>query len=133
MDTADLNDHGTPGHGMREAAPIRCDTPLRAQVRELIRRGKLPDRLPDRTWGGPGTDAPCAVCGIRVGSDEMGFEIDFTSDGIVDGNSQQFHAPCLRALEIELDKLEIARRAVSPNVELSSAPASPPPDGQAGA
>ena len=42
---------------------------LRAKAREVIHTGKLPNRRPDRTWGGPGIGAPCRVCGEPVTKD----------------------------------------------------------------
>ena len=50
---------------------------LRRIARKVILDGKLPSRRPDRTWGGPGVGAPCAVCGVSVERDQMEFEIDF--------------------------------------------------------
>lgn len=54
---------------------------LREQAIEAIRKGKLPARSPDRTWGGPGVGAPCAVCGKPVTASEMEFEIQFARNG----------------------------------------------------
>ena len=48
---------------------------LRGKAREVIESGKLPSGRPDRTWGGPGVGAPCAVCGLPVKRDELEFEI----------------------------------------------------------
>ena len=36
---------------------------LREKVREVLQAEKLPNRRPDRTWGGPGVGADCAICG----------------------------------------------------------------------
>ena len=55
---------------------------LRRIARKVILDGKLPSRRPDRTWGGPGVGAPCAVCGVSVERDQMEFEIQFTRDGV---------------------------------------------------
>lgn len=54
---------------------------LRDKARAAIRNGKLPTRSPDRTWGGPGVGAECAICGLPVTKDEMEFEIQFARDG----------------------------------------------------
>ena len=53
---------------------------LREQATEAIRNGKLPARSPDRTWGGPGVGAPCAVCDKPVTASEMEFEIEFARE-----------------------------------------------------
>ena len=54
---------------------------LRAKARATVENGKLPARRPDRTWGGPGVGAECAVCGLPVTKDQMEFEIQFARDG----------------------------------------------------
>jgi hypothetical protein len=51
---------------------------LRAKAREVIRTGKLPNRRPDRTWGGPGVGASCTICGEPVTKDQLEFEIQFS-------------------------------------------------------
>lgn len=74
---------------------------LREQARAAIRDGKLPSRTPNRTWGGPGVDAPCAVCGVNVGKGEMEFEIQFVQPG--GGGLDKFHVhiACFAAWEFE--------------------------------
>jgi hypothetical protein len=47
---------------------------LRDKARAAVRDGKLPGRHPDRTWGGPGVGAECAICGLPVTKDDMEFE-----------------------------------------------------------
>ena len=54
---------------------------LREKARVVVRDGKLPSRRPDRTWGGPGVGAPCAVCVLPVERNEIEFEIQFARDG----------------------------------------------------
>jgi len=54
---------------------------LRQKARAVVESGKLPARRPDRTWGGPGVGAECAVCGVPVAKDQMEFEIQFARDG----------------------------------------------------
>src|SRR6266496_3585503 len=44
---------------------------LREQARAVIQAGKVPSRRPDRTWGGPGVGARCAICEKPVGRDEL--------------------------------------------------------------
>ena len=39
---------------------------LREKARAVIESGKLPSRTPDRTWGGPGVGASCAICDLPV-------------------------------------------------------------------
>ena len=54
---------------------------VRAKVREVLKAGKLPNRRPDRTWGGAGVGAPCSVCDLPVQHDQLEFEIDFARNG----------------------------------------------------
>jgi hypothetical protein len=37
---------------------------LREPARRALHDGKLPSRLPDRMWGGPGAGEVCAVCAV---------------------------------------------------------------------
>ena len=75
---------------------------LRRIARKVILDGKLPSRRPDRTWGGPGVGAPCAVCGVSVEQDQMEFEIQFTRDGDNPGLDKfPVHIRCFAAWEFE--------------------------------
>jgi hypothetical protein len=66
------------------------ESSLREKAREVIRTGKLPDRRPDRTWGGAGVGAPCTICGEPVTKDQLEFEIQFAFDGVEPG-LDKFH------------------------------------------
>jgi hypothetical protein len=75
---------------------------LRRKAQEVIRTGKLPARRPDRTWGGPGVGARCAVCNDPVTKDELEFEIQFTIDGGEPGLDKfHVHIRCFAAWEFE--------------------------------
>ena len=79
---------------------------LREQARTVIEAGKLPARRPDRTWGGPGVGAPCAVCGVPVGKDQLEFEIQFARDGDSPGlDKYHVHVRCFAAWEFERGSL----------------------------
>lgn len=78
------------------------ESALRKKTREAIQNGKLPRRAPDRTWGGPGVGAPCAVCGLPVGKEEMEFEIEFARDGSAPGlDKYHVHMRCFAVWELE--------------------------------
>ena len=78
------------------------ETVLRAKAREIIRTGKLPNRQPDRTWGGPGVGASCTVCGKAVTKHQLEFEIQFARDGDNPGLDKfHVHARCFAAWEFE--------------------------------
>ena len=78
---------------------------LRQKARAAIQNGKLPARRPDRTWGGPGVGADCAVCGLPVTRDEMELEIQFAHDGDAPGlDKYHDHVRCFAAWEFERAK-----------------------------
>lgn len=78
---------------------------LRAKARAVVQNGKLPARRPDRTWGGPGVGAACAVCELPVKKDEMEFEIQFEYDGASPGLDKfHVHIRCFAAWEFERNK-----------------------------
>jgi hypothetical protein len=75
---------------------------LREKAREVIRAGKLPNRRPDRTWGGPGVGADCTICGAPVKRDEAEFEIEFAGNGQGSGlRTYHVHVRCFAAWEFE--------------------------------
>ncbi len=75
---------------------------LREKAREAVQAGKIPARRPDRTWGGPGVGAPCAICELPVGRDELELEIEFAHDGDNPGLDKfHVHIRCFAAWEFE--------------------------------
>ena len=78
------------------------ETVLCQRVRQAIRDGKLPTRPPDRTWGGPGIDAPCAVCDLPVLRGSMQFELKFAIRGSASNFDVYYlHTTCYAAWELE--------------------------------
>ena len=72
---------------------------LRQKAREVIGSGTLPDRRPDRTWGGPGTGLTCVVCGQSLMSEESELELEFFErNGRL---TYHLHFPCFDAWELE--------------------------------
>ena len=75
---------------------------LRACAREAIELKRLPDLRPDRTWGGPGANAPCAVCERRIRHEDLEFEIQFERDDTEGGlDKYHVHVRCFAAWEFE--------------------------------
>ena len=75
---------------------------LREQARAAVQHGRLPARSPDRTWGGPGVGANCAVCEQSVTKDEMEFEIEFSRGADFPGlDTFHVHIRCFAAWEFE--------------------------------
>jgi hypothetical protein len=75
---------------------------LREKARAALRDGKIPNRRPDRTWGGPGVGAPCSICALPVRSDELEFEVQFARDSDNPGLDKfHIHARCFAVWELE--------------------------------
>jgi len=75
---------------------------LRELVRRVIRRQEIPNRRPDRTWGGPGTGISCAICDVPVRKEDMELEIEFAFDGDKPGFAvYHVHVPCFAMWELE--------------------------------
>lgn len=88
-------------------------TALRERVREAIRRGELPLRPPDRTWGGAGTGAPCAVCRNRVAQSEI--ELEAELEGDPGAETLRVHQPCFQAWQAEWRELAAEAERHSPD------------------
>jgi hypothetical protein len=73
---------------------------LRQKAREAILSGRIPSHPPERTWGGRGVGANCAICGRPVTRDEVEFEVEFGSDDPAVGN-YRFHYECHAAWDQE--------------------------------
>jgi hypothetical protein len=76
---------------------------LRAKARAAVEQGKLPARRPDRTWGGPGVGAPCAVCDEPATTYQLEFEIQFRRDGANPG-LDKFHVHIRRFAAWEFER-----------------------------
>ena len=82
------------------------ESTLREKAREAIRAGRLPDRPPDRTWGGPGLGADCAICRAPVNHDEVEIEIEFDQGDDGCPGKSRLHVRCFAAWEFELDQMQ---------------------------
>jgi hypothetical protein len=82
------------------------ESTLRLKAREAMDTGRLSSRRPTRMWGGPGNGASCAVCGQRLGREDMEFELEFAGD---DMNTRQtnhhVHIRCFAAWELEREEV----------------------------
>ena len=78
---------------------------LRERAREAMKERELPNRRPDRMWGGPGSGASCAICQTPVTAQEMGFDLEF---GHLSGGSVATHAMHIRCFAVwELERNEL--------------------------
>lgn len=76
------------------------DSGLRDKARRVIESGEMPNRYPDRLWGGAGTGIDCAVCGSPTRPDEVEFEIEFFRDSTA-RDAFYVHGRCLAAWDVE--------------------------------
>jgi hypothetical protein len=82
------------------------DGSLREKARVAIQAGSLPNRLPDRVWGGPATAGRCAICGEPMRAHEgVEFEIVFSGDRPGVDKSCCVHPQCLTVFEREVQNL----------------------------
>jgi hypothetical protein len=79
---------------MQRGRRIPKDVPTSPAAREAIRAGKLPTRLLDRIWSGPGIGKTCPICGGPITKNQLQFEIQYAHAGA--------SALALAALENEL-------------------------------
>jgi hypothetical protein len=101
------------------ASQMNDEGTLRKRAREVIQAGKLPNRRPDRTWGGPGVGADCMICRVPVQRDEVEVELEFARNE-KEPSFDRYHAHvrCFAAWESE--------RATSP---VTACDRGPWPDG----
>ena len=77
----------------------RLEDELRLRARELISDGRLPCMTQYRTWGGRGSNAPCALCDVLIKRDEVEYEIE--SLGQDSARLYRFHFLCHEAWQHE--------------------------------
>src|SRR5690349_14320735 len=107
-----------PGHRKAIASRDSMDEiTLRQKAREAIQSERIPNRPPDRMWGGPGAGADCVICGRQLGREDMGFDVEFIrSDG---GGALSFplHVRCFAAWELERDTAHAPPESEAPNAK----------------
>jgi hypothetical protein len=93
---------------------VSTESALREKAREVLQAGTLPNRRPDRTWGGRGVGADCTICGVRVTPDELEFELEFARNGDRPAlDKYHVHIRCFSIWDTERHNLEMARGATS--------------------
>jgi hypothetical protein len=77
------------------------ESELHMKALVALRSGKLPNGRPARMWGGPGSGAECAVCGVQLAAGEVGLDVEFLVPGDVGPSriSHAFHVRCFAAWE----------------------------------
>ena len=86
---------------------MRDELLLRDKARAAIRSGTLPTKKPDCTFGGPGSNAACAVCGDAIPREQMELEIEFNRHGATPAvDRYHLHPRCYAAWEFERTKVD---------------------------
>lgn len=69
---------------------------LRTRAAQLIATGRLPPGAPARSWGGPGSGEPCALCEVPIDRGELEFELEFPAGdgGPLNVCTCRFHTRC---------------------------------------
>lgn len=83
------------------------------RLREPMQGGKLPDRPPDGTWGGPGSGAQCVICESPVTADEAELELEFGQANGSTALRYDVHARCFTAWTRRREDLLLAVPAES--------------------
>jgi len=74
---------------------------LRAQARQAMKLGSLPEHRPEHIWGGLGSGASCALCGKGIGPEDMEFELQYASNEHCGSGNYHVHVSCFSAWELE--------------------------------
>lgn len=105
------------------------ESTLRRKAREAIQGGRLPERSPDRTWGGPGAGDCCAICRAPIERDELELEIEFAGqDGGFARYRHHVHIRCFAAWEFELRQLKRGGGAPGDQARSTSPAGREPPE-----
>ena len=81
---------------------MSAESSLREKAREAIRTGKLPNRPPDGTWGGPGLGEACVICGQPLAPDGLELEIEFIRGQDAPArDTYHVHIRCFAAWQLE--------------------------------
>jgi hypothetical protein len=78
---------------------------IRALARGVLQTRTLPRHDPDRTWGGPGVDKPCTICGLRIPADTTEYELQFRNGQTADLDRFHLHLRCFAVWELERTKV----------------------------
>jgi len=101
---------GLERHGVPQAHAPGDETILREKARQVLRAGTLPNRRPDRTWGGSGVGAVCTICATPVRHDQLEFEIEFARNGDTPHwDSYHLHARCFEAWQLERNSASLSQ------------------------
>lgn len=69
--------------------------------------GGLPRQAPERMWGGSGSGVNCAICGQRIGVDQLEYELEFGGSGSGRA-SYHVHVRCCSQWERERNAVRLS-------------------------
>lgn len=86
------------------------DKRLQRKCREALRLGKIPDRSPDRLWGGHGNGSDtCQICGNLLMKEDIAFDLEY--EAASDPSRPvcySVHLRCFNAWDLERQKAQRA-------------------------
>ena len=75
---------------------------LHRNAREALRAGKLPNRRPDRMWGGHGNGADaCTLCGKVLGPEDVSLDLEYGDPADPPLLTYSVHLQCFSAWDDE--------------------------------
>lgn len=78
---------------------------LREAARRAIESGAVPRHRAERTWGGLGTGASCAVCSAKIARHEVELEVEVFVEG-ARPRALFMHQRCYSAWEAERRRMD---------------------------
>jgi hypothetical protein len=100
-DRTDLSLYAAWGPFERKEDRMSDERALPAQARQAMATGGLPEQGRARIWGGLGSGASCALCGMGIEAEEMEFELQFPPSEHPGQGNYHVHAKCFAAWELE--------------------------------
>ena|SRR5579862_6773602 len=94
----------------------QLETEMRAIARGRVAEGQLPRQAPLRSWTGPGSGHPCAVCDKTTHPDDTEYEDEHQLE---EGTKVfRYHMLCQAAWQLECVRLGyLTKRSTTPSLD----------------
>lgn len=98
------------------------DDVLKVLAKRAVDQNLMPNRQPDRSWGGLGDGAACHICRSAIDKDQLELEIEFVDESAV--RTFRVHVQCYTAWNLQRVQAERSkqRTADAPNDGNACAP-----------
>jgi hypothetical protein len=78
---------------------------IRLKGHESTLAGKLPDRAPDRLWGGRGNGTDlCSLCGNLLNEEEISFDLEYDGEAAARPACYSVHLHCFHAWDMDREQ-----------------------------